>query len=154
MGFTPFKVVCGIISHGPLGLSTASDKTRLHGQTIDFVEDLQLIHYEAQHHLESTASSYKLATDEHKRKVNFAPKDLVWVVLTNDRFHAHEYNKLKSRETEPMEIICRINANAYQLRLPNHLHTSDVFNVKHLYHSNGENAYLYSGKNVFLPREI
>jgi hypothetical protein len=32
----------------------------------------------------------------------------------------------------PVEIVKKINANAYQLKLPSHIKTSDVFNVKHL----------------------
>ena len=32
----------------------------------------------------------------------------------------------------PVEIIEKINPNAYRLKLPSHIRTSDVFNVKHL----------------------
>ena len=32
-----------------------------------------------------------------------------------------------------MEITEKINANAYRLALPSHVHTTDVFNVKHLF---------------------
>jgi hypothetical protein len=31
----------------------------------------------------------------------------------------------------PIEIIQKINLNAYQLKLTSHIKTSDVFNVKH-----------------------
>lgn len=39
LGFSPFKVIYGIVPRGCLGLLTALDKTRLHGQTLNFVED-------------------------------------------------------------------------------------------------------------------
>ncbi|KAL6526783.1 hypothetical protein OROGR_015873 [Orobanche gracilis] len=39
---------------------------------------------------------------------------------------------LAARKIGPVEILERINNNAYRLALPNHLRTSDVFNVKHL----------------------
>jgi hypothetical protein len=52
--------------------------------------------------------------------------------LTRDRFPAHEYNKLAARKIGPLEITEKINQNAYRLQLPSHVHTSDVFNVKHL----------------------
>ena len=32
----------------------------------------------------------------------------------------------------PVEIVKKINPNAYQLKLPSHIKTLDVFNVKHL----------------------
>lgn len=56
----------------------------------------------------------------------------VWAVLTKDRFSAHEYNKLSSRKIGHVEVIEKINPNAYKLKLPSHIHIKDVFNVKHL----------------------
>lgn len=44
-----------------------------------------------------------------------------------------QYNNLKSRKIGPVEILEKINANAYRLALPPHIHTADVFNVKHLF---------------------
>lgn len=58
--------------------------------------------------------------------------DFVWVVLTKDRFPVGEYNKLSARKIGPSEILEKINANAYRLKLSSHIRTSDVFNVKHL----------------------
>ena len=40
----------------------------------------------------------------------------------------------------PYEIIEKINANAYRLKLPSHIHTSDVFNVKHLIPYRGDSS--------------
>ncbi|KAE8676344.1 putative CCCH-type zinc finger family protein [Hibiscus syriacus] len=42
--------------------------------------------------------------------------------------------QLKDRKIGPCEVVQKINDNAYRLRLPSHLKTSDVFNVKHLSH--------------------
>ena len=39
---------------------------------------------------------------------------------------------MAARKIGPVEIVKKINANAYQLKLPSHIKTSDVFNVKHL----------------------
>jgi hypothetical protein len=44
----------------------------------------------------------------------------------------NENNKLWERKIGPCEILQKINDNANQIRLPSHLKTSDVFNVKHL----------------------
>jgi hypothetical protein len=56
----------------------------------------------------------------------------VWAILTKDRFPVGEYNKLAARKVGPVEIITKFNPNAYRLKLPSHIKTSDVFNVKHL----------------------
>lgn len=58
--------------------------------------------------------------------------DFVWAYLTQDRSHAHAYNKLKARKIGPLEVVERIYDNAYRLRLPADVNTSDVFNVKYL----------------------
>ena len=43
-----------------------------------------------------------------------------------------EYNKLIERKTNQCEVLQKINNNDYKICLPNHLKTSDVFNVQHL----------------------
>ena len=58
--------------------------------------------------------------------------DYVWAVLTIDRFSASDYNKLSAKKIGPVEIIEKINPNAYRLKLPSHICIADVFNVKHL----------------------
>jgi hypothetical protein len=56
----------------------------------------------------------------------------VWVILTKDRVLVGEYNKLVDRKVGPIEIVEKINPNAYRLKLPSHIKTSNVFNVKQL----------------------
>ena len=56
----------------------------------------------------------------------------MWAVLTKDRFPAGEYNKLSAKKIGLLEVLEKINPNAYRLKLPSHLRTADVFNVKHL----------------------
>ncbi|KAH7573472.1 hypothetical protein JRO89_XS03G0155100 [Xanthoceras sorbifolium] len=46
------------------------------------------------------------------------------------------YNKLSTRKISPLEI----NSNAYRLKLPSHIRTLDVFNVKHLVPYKGDNS--------------
>ena len=57
----------------------------------------------------------------------------VWAILTKDRFPVGEYNKLAARKIGHLEILEKINPNAYRLKLPSHMRTSDVFNVKALF---------------------
>ncbi|KAF7127578.1 hypothetical protein RHSIM_Rhsim11G0031000 [Rhododendron simsii] len=57
-----------------------------------------------------------------------------------DRFPEGEYNKLKTRKIGPVEVIEKINLNAYRLKLPSHVRTADVFNVKHLVPFRGDSS--------------
>lgn len=139
LGFCPFQVVYGILPRGPLDLTTLPDKTRVHGEALDFVSGIQAIHQMATNNLTTSASKYKAAADRKRRELIFAPGDSVWVVLTKDRLPAGDYNKLKSRKIGSVEVIEMINPNAYRVRLPPTLRTSDVFNVKHLFPYHGNN---------------
>jgi hypothetical protein len=80
---------------------------------------------------ESTAKN-KASIDKKRQAIEFEEGDFVWAILTKDRFAVGEYNKLAARKVGPVEIITKINPNAYRLKLPSHIKTSDVFNVKHL----------------------
>ncbi|GKC76647.1 putative reverse transcriptase domain-containing protein [Tanacetum coccineum] len=66
------------------------------------------------------------------KKLDFEAGDFVWAVLTKDHFPVGEYNKLLAKKISPLEIVEKINSNAYRLKLPSHIHCFDVFNVKHL----------------------
>lgn len=139
LGFSPIRVVNGLVPRCPLDLTTAPDKTRHHGEAIDFITDLQSLHQEAQRHLEASSTKYKLDADAKRREVIFQAGDLIWVYLTKERLPLRECNKLKSKKIGPVEILERINPNAYRVKLPPHLCTSDVFNVKHLSRFHGDN---------------
>lgn len=151
LGFCPFRVVYGLVPRCPLDLTTLSDQTRLHGQAVDFVEEIQLVHKQAHDHLEKVTAKYKDSADRKRRVVVFKPGDLVWVYLTKDRLPLHEYNKLKSRKVGPLEVLEHINDNAYRVQLPPHLRTHNVFNVKHLSPFHGDNEDLDSRTNHSLP---
>jgi hypothetical protein len=82
--------------------------------------------------LQESTAKYKASADKKRRAVEFEEGDFMWAILTKNRFPMGEYNKLSARKVGLIEIIEKINPNAYRLKLPNHIKTSDVFNVKHL----------------------
>nr|GEU50935.1 putative reverse transcriptase domain-containing protein [Tanacetum cinerariifolium] len=57
-----------------------------------------------------------------------------------DRFPVGEYNKLSGKKISPLEIMEKMNSNAYRLKLPSHIRCSDVFNVKHLLPYHGDSS--------------
>ncbi|KAG7536795.1 Ribonuclease H-like superfamily [Arabidopsis suecica] len=131
-GFSPFQVIYGRLPRCSADLGISPDRTRFHGRACDFVDELAVIHEQVHSNLEVSTEKYKTAADVHRRDVQFNVGDLVWDVLTKDRFKPGTYNKLKSRKIGPLEVLAKINNNAYRLRLPPQMHTVDVFNVKHL----------------------
>ncbi|XP_020887113.1 uncharacterized protein LOC110229999 [Arabidopsis lyrata subsp. lyrata] len=147
----PFRVVYGIVPRGPVDLSVTPDATRDHGQAVDFVIDLSFIHAQVHDNLQVSSAKYKAEADRHRRDVQFRVGDLVWAVLTRDRFAPRDYNKLKARKIGPLEVLEKINANAYRVKLPPHVRCSDVFNVKHLVPDFSPEEPEDSKSNLLLP---
>jgi hypothetical protein len=75
---------------------------------------------------------YKTLANTHHKIIVFDVGDQVWAILTRDRFPVGGYNKFKERKIRSYKVLQKINDNVYRLRLPIHLKTFDVFNVKHL----------------------
>ncbi|XP_043710274.1 glutamate receptor 2.2-like [Telopea speciosissima] len=55
-----------------------------------------------------------------------------WAYLPPERHPMGSYYKLSDRKLGPLEVLARINPNAYRLKLPSHMKIHDVFNVLHL----------------------
>ncbi|KAI9156095.1 hypothetical protein LWI28_000413 [Acer negundo] len=106
-GFSPFQVVYTLVPRSPLDLLPLPSRTR-------------------------SGEKYKLAVDKKRRHLEFNVGDFVWAILTKDRFAVGEYNKLAAKKIGSLEILEKINPNAYRLKLPSHIRTHDMFNVKHL----------------------
>lgn len=71
--------------------------------------------------------------DAYKKllEVEYHPGDLVWVVLKNERKLVGTYNKLCPPKIRPLEVLERINANAYRVCIPPIIRIADVFNATH-----------------------
>jgi hypothetical protein len=131
-GFSPFQIVYVVIPRGPLDLLPLPEHTQVHRNAAELVTSLQKVHETVRHHLESSNQRYKSEADKRRRNLELQEGDLVWVVLTKERFPAGTYNKLSARKIGPLPIIKKINSNAYQVKLPDGVRTSDVFNIRHL----------------------
>ncbi|KAE8683077.1 hypothetical protein F3Y22_tig00111215pilonHSYRG00001 [Hibiscus syriacus] len=119
---------------GVLDLAPIPRIGRFSPKADEMAKYLRGIHEQVKQTIHESNTKYKTRVDNHRRQVLFDVGDFVWAVLTRDRFPVGEYNKLKDRKIGPCEVVQKINDNAYRLRLPSHLKTSDVFNVKHLSH--------------------
>ncbi|GKE90601.1 hypothetical protein Tco_1571696, partial [Tanacetum coccineum] len=106
----------------------------------DFVAGLHDVHKVVHENLVRANSKYKQDADHKRRHVDFEEGDFVWAVLTKDRFPIGEYNKLSAKKVGSVEIVEKINSNAYHLKLPSYIRCSDVFNVKHLIPYHGDSS--------------
>ncbi|KAI9191530.1 hypothetical protein LWI28_009631 [Acer negundo] len=156
-GFILFQVVYFLVPRRPLDLLPLPNKTRIHGKAEDFVQGLRGVHQQVQENLSQSSEKYKLAADKKRRHLEFKVVDFVWAVLTKDRFGVGDYNKLAAKKIGPVEIVEKINPNAYRLKLPSHIRTHDVFNVKHLipFHgdSSDDDTVINSRTNFLQPKE-
>lgn len=98
----------------------------------DMANYLRRVHDQVKKAIEDNNNKYKAQSERHRCKVTFKVGDLVWLILTCDRFPAGESNKIWERNIGPFEILPKINENIHRLHLPSHLKTSYMFNVKHL----------------------
>ncbi|GKA88519.1 putative nucleotidyltransferase, ribonuclease H [Tanacetum coccineum] len=138
--FSPFQVVYSAQPRSPLDLMTPRVSSSVPKKVQDFVTGLHDVHKAVHENLVRANSKYKQDADHKRRHVDFEEGDFVWVVLTNDRFPVGEYNKLSAKKVGPLEIVRKINSNAYRLKLPSHIRCSDVFNVKHLIPYHGDSS--------------
>ncbi|GJV96777.1 putative nucleotidyltransferase, ribonuclease H [Tanacetum coccineum] len=151
-------VVYSAQPRGPLDLMTPRISSSVPKKVQDFVAGLHDVHKVVHENLVRANSKYKQDADHKRRHVDFEEGDFVWAVLTKDRFPVGEYNKLSAKKIGPLEIVEKINSNAYRLKLPSHIRCSDVLIVKHLipYHDdsfdddlamNSRTNFVYPGGN-------
>ncbi|GJW69897.1 putative reverse transcriptase domain-containing protein [Tanacetum coccineum] len=139
-GFSPFQVVYSAQPHRPLDLIALHVSGFVPKKVQDLVEGLHEVHKAVRDNLVRANSKYKQDSDQKRRHVDFEVGDFVRAVLTKDRFLVGEFNKLSAKKIGLLEIVKKINSNAYRLKLPSHIQCSDVFNVKHLLPYHGDSS--------------
>ncbi|KAL6541797.1 hypothetical protein OROGR_011283 [Orobanche gracilis] len=138
-GYSPFQVVYGFVPRTPTDFAPALAPPNTDGRASALWDDIRQVQAAAATNLASATLKYKQDADSRRRWLQFQVGDQVWAILTKDRFPPHEYSKLAARKVGPLEVLEVINPNAYRVRLPSDMRTSDVFNVKHLVPYHGEN---------------
>jgi hypothetical protein len=132
IGFSLFTIIYGSNPHAPLDLAPIPDMRRTHMIAEDLMTQIQEGHKHTIQKLQESTVKYKASADKKRRTIEFEEGDFIWAILTKDRFLVGEYNKLAACKVGLVEIVKKINLNAYQLKLPSHIKTFDVFNVKNL----------------------
>jgi len=86
--------------------------------------------------------SYSTHANRKKKKKVFQPNNLVWNHLRKERFAARHKNKVMSRANGVIEVLERIDDNAYKVDLPEDYRVSATFNIADL-SPYEEDDYLY-----------
>jgi hypothetical protein len=71
----------------------------------------------------------------------------VWVYLSKDLYPKGDYNKLTRRKFGPYPILEKFGEIAFRVKVPEYIHISNVFNVRHLHKYHGENTSLRSNSH-------
>ncbi|GJX62808.1 putative reverse transcriptase domain-containing protein [Tanacetum coccineum] len=127
--FSPFQVVYSAQPHGPLDIMNLPISGSVPKKVQDFVEGLRVVHKAVRDNLAQANSK---------------------------SFPVDEYNKLSAKKIGPLEIVEKINSNAYRLKLLSYIRCFDVFNVKHLLPCHGDSSdddlVVNSRANFIYPR--
>ncbi|XP_065871915.1 uncharacterized protein [Euphorbia lathyris] len=95
-------------------------------------ELVQSIHEKVRKHIEENNRRVASKVNQHRKRVVFAPGDLVWVHFRKERFPGLRKNKLQPRGDGPFRVLERVNDNAYKIDLPGEYNVSATFNVTDL----------------------
>jgi hypothetical protein len=111
--------------------------------------NLQEIHEQVHQNLKATYEKYKAHADKKRCQVDFNIGELVWLYLSKNCYPRGDYNKLTCHKFGSYPILEKFGENAYWVKLPEDMHISNVFNVRHLHKYYGENTSLRSSFQQF-----
>jgi hypothetical protein len=98
------------------------------------------LHSQIKERLQSSSQEYKRREDQHRRELQFEVGDFILAHLRKDRFPRETYNKMKMKKIGPCKVIRKFGANAYEIKLPDGVKISPIFNIVDLYPYRAEGA--------------
>ena len=73
--------------------------------------------------------SYAKQANKNRKKLVLEPGDWVWVNMRKKRFPKQRKSKLQPRGDKPLQVLERLNDNAYRIDIPGEYGVSSSFNV-------------------------
>ena len=116
----------------PRGVYELRDLGKFEGRSVEgeeFATTITKLHEQVKQQLQVSNHKYKSRVDLRSREVNYEVGDLVLAYLRKERFPKGEYNKLKFKKIGPCKILRKFSANAYELKRPNGIVISPIFNI-------------------------
>ena len=128
----PFEIVYGFLPRAPIDWLPLPSSEKVNFDAKQHVELILKMHELTKESIEHNNSKCKLAGDKGRKRVVFAPRDLVWLHLCKDRFPNLQKSKLMPCADCPCKVLEKINVNAYKLELPADFGVSPTFNIADL----------------------
>jgi hypothetical protein len=129
LGMSPFEALYGRKCRTPLMWSEVGERTLLKPFLIKEAEDCVA---EVREKLKEAQSRQKSYSDKRRRELSFIVGDFVYLKVSpirgTRRFQVR--GKLATRYVGPYQVLQRIGAVAYRIRLPEEM--SDIHNVFHV----------------------
>ena len=139
-GRSPFQIVYGSSPRTIPKLRKMEQGERTSVEAEDFVEHVKNLQEEVHAHITKMNLQYKAREDQKRRHKEFQVGDIVMVYLRKEQFLVGTYNTPKINKFRPYKILKKHDSeNAYEVKLPDGIHISVVFNIADLtkYHDDG-----------------
>jgi hypothetical protein len=95
-----------------------------------FETEMKELHKKIRERLKNSNKEYKCRVYQHRRELQFEVGDLVLAHLRKLRFPRGTYNKMKMKKTGLCKIIRKFEANAYEIKFPDGVVISPIFNIE------------------------
>jgi hypothetical protein len=142
-GKSPFQIMYGMQPRGVSELKD-SEQNETRSASADFAEAMKELHSQVREHLQNSSQEYKCRADQQRRELQFEVGDMILAHLRKERFPRGTYNKLKMKKIGPCKIVKKFRENAYEIKLPDGIEISPIFNISYLYPYRDEEAGAYS----------
>jgi hypothetical protein len=91
------------------------------------------LHNHIKEKLQNNRREYKCRVDQHRRELQFEVGDQFIAHIRKERFPRGTYNKLKLKKIGPCKILRKVDANSYEIELPEDVGILPIFNVSDRY---------------------
>ena len=132
IGFSPFEIVYDFNPLTVLDLMSLplSDLVSLDSESK--AEKVKAIHMKAHELIEKKSKLAAQRVNKGQKQVVFEPGDWVWVHLKKEQFPTQWKSKLDASGDGPIQVLERINDNAYKIELPCEYNVSATINISNL----------------------
>ncbi|XP_071924800.1 uncharacterized protein [Coffea arabica] len=116
--YSPFEIVYGFNPLTPLDLTPLPVHERVNLDGKNKAAYVRELHTKVRANIEKRTLQYIQSANKRRRKMVFEPGDWVWIHMRKERFPVKRRNKLLPWGDGPLQVLERINDNAYKLELP------------------------------------